>query len=98
MSTRMGLGVLLLVAPCLLLTACGGSYCLYSGPPTTSGGTQRSEIEGRVLVKSRAFEVDGKKSTGPLEGRFGSSFNGSFNIELLPGEHTLLVGYYSGGL
>jgi hypothetical protein len=63
-------------------------------------GSKRNTNEISVLISKKQFntdvmlwEVDGQRSTSTMK-RYASMVDGSFRVELLPGKHSLLVGYH----
>ena len=87
---------------CCFLGATGGcsswrtDHQIYTGPHRSGG--EVALLKGGDPV--RIYEIDGK--SGPnFQGlgfppMYNSKWNGRFHIELLPGVHTLVIGYFLG--
>ena len=84
----------------LFLVGCGGAqskYRMYTGPELSKN--DMAIIKG--FTPMLLLEVDGvpgknRRSVGPdTRFRYNSWFDGSFNVELTPGDHELLLGYFA---
>jgi hypothetical protein len=81
----------------MLFTGCSSSYRLYEGPQRPLAEVVILDSEKATLNHYpgiRLHSIDGVPGPRPKAFGYSSPGDGTFHIELLPGPHTLSVGFY----
>ena len=93
MSKKIFISVLFCICGSLVASCAAPTYRIYSGEPKDTRDIA-AIITNDKFVHCYIWKVDGiSPPPGSDRPHYGSGWDGSYRIEVLPGKHTIIVGY-----